>query len=54
MWIAIALLMTAWFVLKVIFHKGGYVHMFLVAAIAIFVVRLIAQRKAHYHQTSDE
>ena len=54
MWIALAILMFLWFVLKFVAHKGGYVHMLLVAAIAIFVVQMIAQRKTAYHQNSDE
>jgi hypothetical protein len=51
MWIAFTLLMTVWFIL-VILHKGGYVHMFLVAAISILGVQLIAYRKTRYHKNS--
>ena len=54
MWQALTILMVLWFILKVLLHKGGYVHMLLVAAIAILVVQLIAERKASYHKTSDE
>ena len=54
MWLAFTILMVLWFILKVLLHKGGYVHMFLVAAIAILVVRLIAQRKAQYHKTTGD
>jgi hypothetical protein len=51
MWIVFTLLMTVWFIL-VILHKGGYVHMFLVAAISILCVQLIAYRKTRFHNTS--
>ena len=54
MWRAFAILMVLWFILKFVLHKGGYVHMILIAAIAIMVVEVIAQRNARYHQTSDE
>ena len=54
MWIAFTLLMTLWFIFKFILHRGGYVHMLLVAAIAILVVQLIAERNARYHKTFDE
>ena len=46
MWRAFAILMALWLILKFILHKGGYVHMILVAAIAIMVVELIAERNA--------
>jgi hypothetical protein len=53
MWIAFKILMVLWFILKFVLHKGGYVHMMLVAAISIAVVQLIAERKNRYHKTSD-
>ena len=51
MWIAFSILMAVWFVLKVILHKGGYVHIILIAAVSILVVKLIAIRKTQYHKT---
>ena len=54
MWIAFTILMALWFVLKFIMHKGGYVHMLVVGAISVLVVQLIAERKTHYHQASDD
>ena len=54
MWVAFTILMAVWFVLKFILHKGGYVHMVLIAAIAIMVVELLAVRNARYHKTLDE
>jgi hypothetical protein len=44
--------MTIWFILKFALHKGGYIHMFLIGAIAVLVVQLIAYRKTQYHKTS--
>ena len=54
MWVVFTMLMFVWFVLKFVLHKGGYVHMFLIAAIAIMVVQLIAERNARYHKSFDE
>jgi hypothetical protein len=53
MWIAFTILMVLWLVLKFVLHKGGYIHMLLVAAISIAVVQLIAERKNRYHKSFD-
>lgn len=53
MWIAFTILMVLWVILKFLLHKGGYVHMLIVGAIAIAVVQLIAERNARYHKTAD-
>ncbi len=52
MWIATGILFALWFILKVVLHKGGYVHIVLIAAISCLVVQLIAYRKTQYHKTS--
>ena len=52
MWIAFTILMVLWVLLKFLLHKGGYVHMLVVAAISIAVVQIIAERKVRYHKTS--
>jgi hypothetical protein len=44
--------MVFWATLKFVLHKGGYIHMILVAAISIAVVQFIADRKNRYHKTS--
>jgi len=44
--------MVLWLALKFVLHKGGYIHMLLVAAISIAVVQLVAERKNRYHKTS--
>ena len=53
MWVAFSILMALWLILKFVLHKGGYVHMILIAAITIMVVELIARRNARYHQSVD-
>ena len=53
MWVAFSILMALWLILKFVLHKGGYVHMILIAAIAIMVVELIARRNARYHRSVD-
>jgi hypothetical protein len=54
MWIAFTILTILWLVLKFIFHKGGYIHMLIVAAISIAVVQLAAERKNRYHKIADK
>ena len=54
MWLAFRFLIALWLIFKFVLHWGGYVHMVLVAAIAIMVVQLIAERNARYHKTFDE
>ena len=54
MWRAFRVLIAIWLILKFVLHKGGYVHMVLIAAIAIMVVELSAVRNARYHKTLDE
>ena len=52
MWVVSGGLAVVWFVLKFVLHKGGYVHILLIAAISVLVVQLIASRNTHYHKTS--
>jgi hypothetical protein len=52
MWIVSTGLLVLWFILKFIFHIGGYVHIFLIAAISILGVQLIAFRKTRSYKTS--
>jgi hypothetical protein len=49
--IGIALLLV-WFILKFGLHKGGYVHILLVGAIAVLLLHLLAYRKTQYHKVS--
>jgi hypothetical protein len=51
-WIISGGLLFLWFTLKFIFHKGGYVHIFLIAAITVLGIQLLAHRNMRYHQKS--
>lgn len=43
------LVLAAWFVLKFVLHKGGYVHILLLVGISILVVYITAYRNTRYH-----
>jgi hypothetical protein len=45
LWVISVLLILAWSV-GMIFHKGGFLHILLLCAIAIIVVQLVATRRA--------
>lgn len=50
MWLISGGLLLVWFILKFALHKGGYIHILLVAAISIAVVQVAAYRKTRYHR----
>ena len=50
LWLVSAIIVAIWFVLKFVLHKGGYVHILLLLGISIFVVQVVAYRKAQYHR----
>ena len=50
MWAAVAILFGAWFVLKFVMHKGGFIHILLVTAISVLLVQVMADRKTRYHK----
>lgn len=50
MWITGSGLLVIWFLLKFVFHKGGFVHMLLLAGISILVIQLVADRKTRYQR----
>lgn len=52
MWVLSAALLLVWFILKFLLHKGGFVHILLLASISIFVVQLTAYRKTKYQKLS--
>jgi Family of unknown function (DUF5670) len=54
MWLISGVLVIIWFILKLAFHKGGYIHMLLVAAFSMAVVQIIADRKTRYHKASSD
>ncbi len=45
LWIVVVILVLAWAV-GMIFHKGGYLHILLLCALALIVVQLVAGRRA--------
>ena len=49
-WLAALILFLTWFILNVVFHKSGMVHILLLSAIAVFVVQLAAVRKTRHQQ----
>lgn len=52
MWIVSGGLLFVWFILKFFLHKGGYIHIILIAALSMFVIQLLAYRNTRYHRTS--
>lgn len=50
MWIAGSGLLVIWFILKFVFHKGGFVHILLLSGISILVIQLVAYRKTRYQR----
>ena len=52
LWFVAAGLFLTWFVLSVLFHKSGMVHILLLSAVAVFVVQFAAYRKARHQKPS--
>jgi hypothetical protein len=50
LWIAGALTLLAWFVLKVLLHKGSGVHILLLFAIACFVTQFVQDQRTRAHR----
>ena len=53
MWIAPLVLVIVWLVLTLLLHKGGYVHIILILAISIFVVKWTGDRNTQYHKAAE-
>jgi len=49
LWGSSAVTLLVWFVLKFIFHKGGYIHILLLLGLSILIVQIIAYRNTQYH-----
>ena len=45
-WLIGIALVLIWFVEKFILHKGGFIHILLLCAIAILVIQCVAKRRA--------
>jgi hypothetical protein len=52
LWLISGVCLIIWLILKLAFHKGGYIHMLLVAAFSMAVVQITADRKTRYHKAS--
>ena len=52
LWFVAAGLFLTWFVLSVLFHKSGMVHILLLSEVAVFVVQFAAYRKSRHHNPS--
>lgn len=52
MWVVSGGLFLVWFILKFVLHKGGFIHILLIAALSIAGVQFIADRKTRYHKRS--
>jgi hypothetical protein len=45
LWVIAVILVIAWSI-GMIFHKGGFLHILILCAVAIIVVQLVATRRA--------
>jgi Flp pilus assembly protein TadB len=52
LWIVAAGLLFIWFLLKVLLHKGGFVHILLLGGISLLIIQFAAYRKARYQRIS--
>ncbi len=52
LWILGAGLIIIWFFLKIVFHKGDFIHIFLVTGISLLIIQFAAYRKARYQRNS--
>ena len=50
MWLIASVVLLIWFILKVLLHKGGYVHILLILSLSMIGVQLMAERKTRYHK----
>lgn len=49
-WLLSLILFAVWFIAKVAFGKGGFIHILLLCAVAVAVVKLVARYRAAQHQ----
>jgi hypothetical protein len=52
LWFVGSGLIVIWFVLKFLFHKGGFVHLLFLCGVSVLVVQIAAYRKAQYQKAS--
>lgn len=54
LWILGAAQILVWFVLKFVFHKGGFVNTLLLGGISFLVVQFAAERRARFQRHPSE
>ena len=52
LWILGVGLLIVWFLLKVLFHKGGFVHILLLGGISLLIIQYAAYRRSRYQRLS--
>ncbi|MGI9167042.1 MAG: hypothetical protein ACR2G5_11785 [Pyrinomonadaceae bacterium] len=52
LWILGAGFIVLWFLLKVLMHKGGFVHILLLSGISLLIIQFAAYRKSRYQRIS--
>ena len=54
LWITGSLLLVIWLISKFVLHKGGMVHLLLVAAISFFVIQFAQDRRTREYEQSQK
>jgi hypothetical protein len=52
LWITGGICLAVWFILKFVFHKGGFIHIVLVSAITLFVIQFVQDRRTAEYKRS--
>lgn len=52
LWILGAGLLVLWFVMNVLLHKGGFVHILLLGGISLLIIQFAAYRRSCYQRIS--
>ena len=52
LWILGAGLIVLWLLLKVLLHKGGFIHILLLCGISLLIIQFAAYRKTRYQRIS--
>ena len=52
LWISGSILLIIWFVLKFLFHKNGMVHVWLMIAVAVFIIQFAQDRRTKAYERS--
>ena len=52
LWLTGSLLLILWIITKFLLHKGGMVHLLLVAALSLFVIQFAQDRRTREYKRS--